>query len=158
MSLQPLRRDPALVPLSHDHHEGLIAAVRLKGGRSAIRAESDPYRSIRILWDEDLEPHFEQEERVLFQREWPDVIISMVRRALDEHDRMRSMVVAVQEGKGTTELLKEFGALLESHIRFEERELFGAMQDALTSDELAAIAGELVGMREVKRCRTRGEQ
>ena len=33
MSLKPLRRDPALIPLSHDHHEGLIAAVRLKSGR-----------------------------------------------------------------------------------------------------------------------------
>jgi iron-sulfur cluster repair protein YtfE (RIC family) len=155
MALQSLRRDPALVPLSHDHHDGLMAAVRLKKGRSAYSGEPDIAESIRQLWEDDLCAHFEQEEQVLFAREWPAEIREMVDRAIEEHRQMRALVDDALKKAPSEELVRRLGELLESHIRFEERVMFGAMQSQLTEEEIAAIGSAIAAMRRPKACRTR---
>jgi hypothetical protein len=40
----------------------------------------------------------------------------------------------------TQDLVEEFGRLLESHVRFEEREVFEHTQDRLSSAALRAIS------------------
>ena len=35
MNPKPLKRHPSLIPLSHDHHHGLVLAERLVRGRAA---------------------------------------------------------------------------------------------------------------------------
>jgi hypothetical protein len=153
MSLQPLRRNPALVPLSHDHHDGLMAAVRLKKEKPAYRDETDPLVSIKRLWRDELRPHFEQEERVLFSRQWPAEVTVMVDQALDEHRQIRAIVERVEAGNATSADVRELGELLERHIRFEERQLFGALQDALSAAEMTAVGEQIAGMRDPKFCR-----
>jgi hypothetical protein len=155
MPLQSLRRDPALVPLSHDHHDGLMAAVRLKKGKSAYSAEPDIAESIRQLWEDDLCAHFEQEEQVLFAYEWPAEIREMVDRATDEHRQMRALVDDALKQDHSTDIARRLGELLESHIRFEERVMFGAMQSHLTEEEIASIGSAIAAMRKPKACRIR---
>ena len=155
MALQPLRRDPALVPLSHDHHDGLMAAVRLKQGRSAYNGEPDIVESIRQLWEDDLCPHFEQEETLLFVHPWPEEIREMVDRALAEHQTMRALVDLVAGKVEPEDNARQLGALLEAHIRFEERVMFGAMQSVLSEREIADIGSAIAAMRRPKACRIR---
>lgn len=142
-SLKPQKRHPALIPLSHDHHEGLIAAQRLKRGAPAYRDCDDAGASIILLWERELDFHFQQEERQLFGLETGNNLASMIRQALDEHAEMRSMVDACRAGAVDDELVRRLGALLERHIRFEERTLFPALQEHLSAEELERI-GEAI--------------
>ncbi len=147
--VSPQRRHQALVPLSHDHHQGLVAAQRLKRGEPAYRSSSEPCGSILELWEKDLAFHFHQEETLLFVHAGGESILPvLVRRALDEHDAFREMVEACRAGRCDSALVRRFGALLESHIRFEERELFPAFQQWLAAPDIEAIGTEIRGERE----------
>jgi len=115
-----MKRHPALVHLSHDHHHTLVWARRLR------RGETDGFDAYRSL----LARHFrEEEERVFpllaeFCPEPPDVL----GRALVDHARIR----ATPPGPG-------LGALLEAHVRLEERELFELLQEVVPDERLAAL-------------------
>jgi iron-sulfur cluster repair protein YtfE (RIC family) len=146
--MEGLQRHAALVPLSHDHHHGLVAAQRLKRAEPASRQAASLPESITLLWEKELAPHFDEEERLLFApaREIPEAT-PMVERAIDEHQKMQKMVAAIgaedlSEDR-RREMAREFGRLLESHIRFEERELFPTIEKGLGEDRLLAIAPEL---------------
>ncbi|HVK40595.1 MAG TPA: hemerythrin domain-containing protein [Candidatus Kapabacteria bacterium] len=134
-------RHRTLVPLSHDHHLGLVAAQRLKRGDAAYR-DMSVADSIAELWKSELATHFEQEERALFVLEVSSECRAMIERALADHARMRELVAQAARGDDPDATARELGALLEQHIRFEERELFELMQTEL-GDGLDAIADRI---------------
>jgi quercetin dioxygenase-like cupin family protein len=115
-----MKRHPALAHLSRDHHHTLVWARRLK------RGDSDGFDEYR----RGLARHFrEEEERVFpllaeFCAEPPPVLA----RALVDHARIR----AARAGP-------ELGALLEAHVRLEERELFELLQEVVPDERLAAL-------------------
>jgi hemerythrin-like domain-containing protein len=82
-------------------------------------------------------PHFEIEERLLLPALAELGEAPMVERLRDEHGRLRGFAAMIDV---TRAVLAEFGALLEKHIRFEEREVFEQMQDRLPQATLDAIA------------------
>lgn len=112
-----MKRHPALVHLSHDHHETLVWARRLKDG------ETDGFDDFR----RGLARHFrEEEERVFpllveFCEEPPEVMA----RALVEHARIRATAPG-----------PELGRLLEAHVRLEERDLFELLQQVVPAERL----------------------
>src|SRR3954451_13639734 len=112
-----MKRHPALVHLSRDHHHTLVWARRLQ------RGETDGFDEYR----RGLTRHFrEEEERVFpllaeFCPEPPDVL----GRALVDHARIRA-----------TPAGPELGALLEAHVRLEERELFELLQEVVPDERL----------------------
>src|SRR4051794_15469317 len=114
-----MKRHPALVHLSRDHHHTLVWARRLKRGETGF----DAYRR-------GLARHFrEEEERVFpllaeFCAEPPAVLA----RALVDHTRIRALPAG-----------PELGALLEAHVRLEERELFELLQQVVPDERLAAL-------------------
>jgi mannose-6-phosphate isomerase-like protein (cupin superfamily) len=116
-----VKRHPALVHLSHDHHHTLVWARRLQQG------ETDGFAEFRAA---HVERHFrEEEERVFpllaeFCAEPPELLA----RALVDHARIR----AAEPGP-------ELGALLEAHVRLEERELFELLQEVVPSERLDAL-------------------
>jgi hemerythrin-like domain-containing protein len=137
--LSPQRRHRALVPLSHDHHHGLVAAVRMKQGRSPYRDIADSADAVRRLWLTELDPHFAKEESILFTQSYSSSLAALVARAVEEHAAMRAIVGRFAEGGGDDGALRTFGELLERHIRFEERELFPGIQEELGDAALTAI-------------------
>lgn len=155
--MKSLQRHPALIPLSHDHHHGLVAAHRLKRGESAYKDIPDAAASIVELWDRELREHFQQEEAFLFPRIAGDLAV-MVERAEREHGAMRDMVARCCVGPVGDEEIRTFGALLESHIRFEEREMFPVVQRILGEQELAEIEGEIAARRRSPVSEDRDEQ
>jgi iron-sulfur cluster repair protein YtfE (RIC family) len=144
MSLTPLKRHPALVPLSHDHHQGLMVAQRLKRGDTAYRSVATIRESMKLLWSEELEQHFRQEEEVLFiVPGYPEEVQTMIDRALEDHRRMRELIEqSIDADAG--EKGRELGLLLEAHIRFEERELFPMIQEVLGEEKLRELEGKMV--------------
>jgi hypothetical protein len=60
-----MKRHPALIPLSHDHHRALVEARRLRAA-DAPESAAAATAFLRFFADETI-PHFRQEEELLFQ-------------------------------------------------------------------------------------------
>ena len=65
-----MKRHPALHPLSHDHHQGLILAQQLKKGAPQYKgmpATLEEKKNYTIsFYNNELIKHFEDEEKILF--------------------------------------------------------------------------------------------
>jgi len=134
-----VNRVPELRGLSDDHHTGLVLARRC---RQAARPGSDP--SPEVMWEQvleafssHLEPHFQIEERYLLPALEAIGEASLARRIREDHGALRALRDA---GAASRAAIDHFGALLESHIRYEERQVFEPTQDRLPARTLEAIA------------------
>ncbi len=133
--MTPIRRDPRLHGLSHEHHHALVLVRTLR------KAVADPSRletareQLGRAFVETLEPHFLVEERLLLPGLAAAGENALVRRTEADHAFLRA-----QAGARTTEALAAFADRLEAHVRFEERELFGAAERTLDEATLAALA------------------
>jgi iron-sulfur cluster repair protein YtfE (RIC family) len=149
----PAKRHPSLIPLSHDHHHGLVLAFRLHEGLPRNRKPSDsPHEQsedmVRFFHD-NLVAHFQAEEEVLFPAictRAPQAI-ALLDTLIAEHTTIRSRVeqlsrIASNDPSLPT-LLKSFGDVLERHIRSEERELFPLYEAHIPEAEAARLGGEI---------------
>ncbi len=148
-----MKRHPSLVPLSRQHHDGLVLAQRLILGRStAARAPwpTDRRQQVHQLiqfFEATLEPHFAAEESHVFPAavEYVDDGAGLVRPLVREHDDMRAQVRELRRDAETRldERLAGFGECLRRHIRAEERVLFECVQREMTQAQLEALAARL---------------
>ena len=144
-----MKRHVSLVPLSRDHHDGLVLAQRLILGRSTNpRADWPIERAEQVgrllaFFETVLRKHFEAEEAHVFPvaMEQNGEARDVARQLIDEHDDMRARIRAFEEDPTTRleERLTAFGELLTGHIHKEERVLFERMQAELDAAALQAI-------------------
>ena len=149
-----MKRHAGLVPLSRDHHHGLVMAQRLILGRSTNpRADwpADPAQQAARLvefFETDLGPHFEVEEAHVFPAAARDLEDgeSRTRALVAEHETMRKMVrdLAAQPTSRLPERLSAFGELLKGHIHTEERILFEQMQATCDPEALETLGARIV--------------
>lgn len=134
-----MKRDPALVRLSHDHHQALFAAMRLK--RAASEGEPEARAAFLDFWATHGNDHFRREEEVLFPAfaAHGPADHPLLAQALCEHVAIRRGAQEVRDGAGA-ERLTELGAELERHVRFEERTLFPLIEEALPAETLERVA------------------
>jgi iron-sulfur cluster repair protein YtfE (RIC family) len=132
-----MKRDPRLQGLSSDHHHGLVLARRTSRACAGDGAGRELVRSVRRAFDAELEPHFRAEEEVLLPP-LAGVAPDLVQRTLGEHAELRGHLAAAEAGHPRR--LAEFAALLERHIRFEERVLFPAAEARLPGEALDRVA------------------
>jgi iron-sulfur cluster repair protein YtfE (RIC family) len=126
-----MKRDPALLSLSHDHHQALFAAQRL---RRASRLTADAARTAFIrFWESEGHDHFRQEEEILLPAfaAYGDPHHPLVARSLCDHVVIRRLAADVVAAPCEPALLHELGTRLAEHVRLEERELFPMIEDAL---------------------------
>lgn len=133
-----MKRHPALVPLSHDHHQTLVRARELRrAAESGEQAELER-ASARFgrAFAGEVSRHFRDEEELLFPLlgELDPPPPSLTQAAAD-HARIRSLVRRLPDRDAAAEL----GALLEQHVRLEERELFELVQERVPEAALDAI-------------------
>ncbi len=139
-----MKRHPSLQPLSRDHHEALLQVQML---RSAAEGSPDDRRVARVrfrdLWDGWFRDHLDLEERRL------SALIPAagdVGRLRKEHGDIRSL--AEQFVRGATEagpagaLMLRLAERLHDHIRWEERQLFPAIERAAGKEELRRLGAE----------------
>ncbi len=148
-----MKRHPGLVPLSRQHHDGLVLAQRLILGRStAPRAPwpTDRGRQVDLLiqfFEATLGPHFDAEEAHLFPAavEYLQDGAELIRPLVRDHDDMRAQVRDLHRDPVTRldERLGAFGECLRRHIRAEERVLFERIQREMTPAQLDALAVSL---------------
>jgi iron-sulfur cluster repair protein YtfE (RIC family) len=149
-----LKRDKALHILSHDHHQGLILSQIIKKGSPKYRnlpetTEGKKDYTIRFYNDE-LIKHFEDEEKILFPivKGKDDEIDNLFEEIINEHKQIKKLITKLQSDDDVENTMNELGYLLESHIRKEERNLFGRIQENLSEDELAALENQLSKSRQ----------
>ncbi len=132
-----MRRHPSLRPLSEDHHHALILARRLRrdsvGLDAAARAALES--EVRREFDEHLEPHFRVEEESLLPVLEAHGEAPLAAQTSADHTRIRALV----RGAWSVGSARELGALLETHVRFEERVLFPRIEALLSEPELASV-------------------
>jgi hypothetical protein len=133
-----MKRSPELAPLSREHHHALDIARRMR--RATPEDLEDVLARFRRFWQLEALHHFELEERELVPELCGDPAWAAgLQRMRDEHVELRSRGESVSD----LESAHGLGELLNAHVRFEERELFGIIEDALSPDELARLGAAL---------------
>ena len=142
-----MKRHRALIPLSHDHHHALVEARRLRRAAGGADATDASRAFLQFFADESIR-HFREEEERLF----PAVVdVEEARepivQALVEHQRLHALAAQlralVEEGKDPSDVMRGLGALLEAHVRHEERVVFPLIEataDPAALERLSADA------------------
>ena len=131
-----MKRHDSIVPLSRDHHAGLLFCWKLrqglKKGISAVRMV--PY--IVYFQEVHLMPHFREEEELLFV----DKSDELVAQALAEHAKIFAAITAISSSETiTVAQLENLANLVDNHIRFEERTLFPHLEQKFPPQKLQEI-------------------
>ena len=143
-------RDPSLIPLSHQHHNGLALCVMT---RRSLTADGTPANVAKLArravdrYELELANHFEIEEQVLFPACGPMPPIALL---VAEHRAIETLIAQLRTAP-TSALLERFCALLSEHIRREENQLFEQIQRALPREVLDR-AGSEIDRRAVRIC------
>jgi hemerythrin-like domain-containing protein len=143
-------RDPSLIPLSHQHHNGLALCVMTRRSLAADGSPANVAKQTKRVIDRyelELVNHFEIEEQVLFPACGP---LPLIHELLADHRAIEGFVAKLREAP-SADLLEQFCALLAAHIRREESELFEEAQRALPREVLDRIGGE-IDRRAVRVC------
>ena len=138
-----MKRSEALRPLSHDHHQGLFAALQLKRARPETAASAR--QAFIDFFEREGARHFRVEEELLLpayarhaESDEPAIV-----RVLTDHVELRRGQDLQAGADPDLGALRELGERLERHIRFEERELFPMIEKALPPDELERLAAAI---------------
>lgn len=140
----PLKRHPALQPLSREHVGGLIQAHNLQHAANEDRAVGKS----AAVWRSEIWEHFDDEERLLLpltsSRELRE-------RLLAEHGALRELAERCESDPSSlaanAEAMHTLCTLLHDHIRWDERVYFESVQrehpEALAQmmNDSAAIEG-----------------
>lgn len=139
-----MKRDPALVRLSHDHHQALFVAHQLR--RVTAETSGEGRSAFLDFWHGHGAAHFRLEEDILFPAYAPygDAHHPLMARALCDHVEIRGRAAVVADREDVApETLHELGARMAEHVRLEERELFPLIEAALPQDRLAVVGAAL---------------
>ena len=152
-----MKRHKSLIPLSQDHHHGLMLAQLIKRGApeyKGLPTDTDgKIKYTRESWENELKIHFLNEENILF----PSVkgknieIDELIDNLLTEHREIEKMIAKLEVNNESEEKLNELGEKLENHIRKEERILFQQLQISCI-DELGHLAEKILPAKNV--CKT----
>lgn len=140
--IQPIVRDPALQPISREHHDGLLLCWKLRKGIAKGIDFERMHAYCHWFWREHLMEHFLREEQYLFPLLGSDH--PKIQRAHREHARLERLFTLEKDFEKAVSLIEEE---LEAHIRFEERDLFNEIQQAVNPEKLAEL-GEVLKDRE----------
>jgi iron-sulfur cluster repair protein YtfE (RIC family) len=157
MTNPPLDRHPSLQPFSRDHHVGLVHAAHLL--QSAEPAATPDQRRAALSellagWDQQMRAHFDEEEQLLP----PLMTQADTRRLNEEHTAIRALISTARKlvepfaDDPDPNWVRRLGQLYHDHIRWEERQLFPAIEAAAGSAQLATL-GQKTAAIEAKRTR-----
>jgi hypothetical protein len=137
-----MKRHPALVPLSRDHHHALVIARLLR--RASIRTAPEAARAFLAHWEAEETLHFRLEEELLLpayaahgEPDHPAIVRTLVDHMLIRRD------AAQLAATPPLELLHDLGVRLADHVRFEEHELFTLIETVIPEHELEALGDRI---------------
>jgi hemerythrin-like domain-containing protein len=138
-------RDPSLIPLSRQHQHALALCVRIERALKKNRVDLDAWQlEVEQQYQREISFHFTAEENALFPvcRRFSE-LASLVEELIDEHRRLRECFARTHERAMDGSDLGAFAKLLSAHIRKEERQLFEALQNLMSEEEMQSLRAEL---------------
>ena len=143
-----IKRSRQLKPLSSEHHQALLVSFQLKKGLAGHGDSAGAPKDMpgllnlaRRFEEAVFRPHARAEEELLGRHLPP---LDMKRLAAEHAELTRLLEVARQaRAAEARHALVAFAELLERHVRWEERELFGACEKAMAAEDLAMVGTEL---------------
>lgn len=132
---KPIKRHKSLQPLSYEHHHSLLLCWKIRTGFSKGVEVERIKKYADWFFENHIQPHFEVEEIYFYPILGNEHVL--VKKALSEHRRLTRLFESKDEIEKSLSLIEEE---LESHIRFEERVLFGEIQNIATEEQLKRVA------------------
>jgi len=140
-----MKRHQSLYPLSHDHHHALVQALNLdKAGAGDDQAGlREAAARFADFWKSDLQRHFAQEEQIVLPllAKYKAADADEIKDTLEQHSAIARLIDELNEKLARREmieasLLTNLAESLRRHIRYEESELFPAVEASVPDDEL----------------------
>lgn len=137
-----MKRHNNLIPLSHDHHHGLILANLIKLNAPVFKGLpnelSGKIEYTKNFFSLELVRHFKEEEEILYPlvKGKSKEIDILFREIFVEHLQIKKLIDQLDSSTEPLLILDKLGRLLENHIRKEERELFEMIQNEFNNGEL----------------------
>lgn len=138
-----MKRNRHIIPLSHQHHDVLMAVLLLKKGLQKQRPINVLIDFIVDFQETCLKRHFLSEEMALSP--FADRIVDLdkyLNRMLQEHRTLFELINQICTER-KPELVLNWATLMEQHIRFEERVLFPFLETNLLEHDLECIGASL---------------
>ena len=136
METKPIKRNKNLVPLSKEHHAGLLFCWKIKNG---LKKEVEYERLILYanwFWLNHLKAHQDEENEILFINKKDE----LVQIGLNDHEIISGLFEKISSGKELGNVVFEkLSTFMEKHIRFEERILFPHLEQTFTEEQLNHI-------------------
>ena|SRR5579863_1805675 len=138
-----MKRHESLVALSHEHHDALMLAWRLRTGDLSKREPELRARHVNAFFEYRLVSHFKLEEELVFPAFRPvlGVEASLIDLLLSDHRELSAKAAAIKAG--AHDQVDDFCALLESHVRTEERQLFVLAENRMKPAEMAELGRQI---------------
>lgn len=139
-----MKRHPALIPLSREHHGALILARLLQKDAPVYKGlPTDTQGKAEYafkFYQEELVKHFEDEERVLKLVTGVESNLDLMIKTISyEHQELHELFQSIDNHPDLSSHLDQIGKTLETHIRKEERELFPLMQETCNEDLMIKV-------------------
>lgn len=138
-----MKRNPALQPLSREHHTALVLAKACEraaqSGDEGVIHETCK-RAIQSF-SEELEPHFQTEEQSFLPLLHSTETQLLAEQTWTDHQQLRALLNGLRQNNA--EALASFGKCLSAHIRFEERALFPVIESLLQGKLGSGLAGNI---------------
>lgn len=131
---QPIKRHPSMQQFSRDHHFGLLLSWKIRQGIQKNIALERMRDYAVWAFEYQIKPHFELEEQYLLPLLTEEDALRV--QTIEEHRALENLFHTKDFSQDT---LSDIEALLDAHIRFEERVLFNHLQQIATPEELAKI-------------------
>ena len=133
-----MKRNENIIPLSRDHHFGLLCCWKIRQGLKKEVELSRIQKYVDYFWNQHLKEHFKEEEAILF----PYLKDEYSNRVAKEHQDLEVLFNDISKNPNTQNL-EEFANLLDDHIRFEERQWFPHLEKKLNENQLLEIGKAL---------------
>jgi len=135
------KRHESLIPLSREHHYGLLVCLRIHRGIENHQADvswlNERAEKVVRFFESELKTHFKAEEEIVFPAmKGIEDSRATIDQLVNEHRNLERLAQRLREAREVqlTPLLREFADLLEAHIRTEERVLFPRYELSISSD------------------------
>lgn len=148
MSIEPIKRSKALLPLSREHHVDLLLAWKIRKGLLNHAEYQRMADYVKYLEENLMNEHFNDEEKLLFDLLPGDD--KMCTTARNEHKQIRYLITEICDKKNyDAGLFKQLADLVETHVRYEERELFPYLETKLPEQKLEEAEKVLSGKHDI---------
>ncbi len=146
-----MKRDNNLKSTSWQHHDELLSCLLIKKGVQKKADISLLTDFTNIFWKDDLQKHIEAEETILIpflaKHRFEDKYISMMKT---DNSIIKSVFDRLNKFDHRHKVFEIFANLVEQHIRFKERFIFGKVQELLSEKELEELGLQLPNIRSKK--------